>query len=89
MKLKMYVIHDGAVKAFMPYPGTLFARTHGEAERNFRKAVNDTNNGHLNQAAEQFTLFYVGEYDDETGLVESRPAPESILSGAQAKTEAA
>ncbi|AXH74195.1 MAG: nonstructural protein [Microviridae sp.] len=85
MIVKMYVVHDSAVKVFLPAPQTLFARTHGEAERNFRAVVNDPKSGHLHNHPEQFTLFYVGDYDDETGVPTPRNAPEAILSGAQAK----
>lgn len=81
MITKVYTIHDSAVKAFVtPH----FARSHGEAERNFRAAVNDEKNGHLYNSPENFTLFHIGEYDDETGIISSR-APESILSGVQVK----
>lgn len=79
---KVYVIHDSAVKSFVsPH----FCRTHGEAERNFKQAVNDPKTGHLHNSPDQFTLFYIGEYDDQTGLVTSLPAPQAVLSGAQAK----
>lgn len=89
MQMKTYVIHDSAVKAFAPYPTTLFARSHGEAERNFRQAVNEPKNGHLHSSPEQFTLFYVADYDDETGLFSSLPSPQAILTAVQAKGQAA
>lgn len=87
---KMYVIHDSAVKAFVsPH----FARTHGEAERNFRLAVNTQDEpgktSHLSRSPEQFTLFYVGDYDDETGLVTPKPSPEAVITAVQAKAESA
>jgi len=85
MIVKMYVVHDSAVKVFFPSHATLFARTHGEAERTFRAQVNDPKSGHLHSSPEQFTLFYVADYDDETGLPIPKQAPEAILSAVQAK----
>lgn len=82
MITKMYCVHDTAVKAFTaPH----FARTHGEAERNFKHAVNDSKSGHLSANPEQFTLFYLGDYDDETGIVSPLAAPQAVVTGAQCK----
>lgn len=82
MKFKMYVIHDSAINAFTtPH----FARTHGEAERNFKTGINDQNAGHLFRHPEQFTLMYAGEYDDETGLVTPLASPSAVMPGIQAK----
>lgn len=82
MILKMYVVHDAAIKAFTsPH----FARSHGEAERSFKAAVNDEKSGHLAKSPDQFTLFYTGDYDDETGLVSPLDTPHSVVSGIQCK----
>nr|DAE90380.1 MAG TPA: DNA binding protein [Microviridae sp.] len=79
---RMYVVYDQAVKAFVtPH----FCRSHGEAERNFKSAVNDPKTGHLHSSPEQFTLFYVADFDESTGLVSSLSAPQSVVSAIQCK----
>lgn len=78
---KAYAIHDSAVKIFLT---PMFARTHGEAERNFKAAVNEPQNGHLYSSPENFTLFYIGEYDDQEGKL--KPVePTSIVTAVQCK----
>jgi len=82
MKLKLYAIHDAAVKEFIgPEP----QRTHGEAERKFRHAVNNKENGHLYSSPENFSLYCVGEYDTETGIIKPLPEPQHIITAMQCK----
>lgn len=81
MKYQMYSIHDSAVKVFLP---PVYCRTHGEAERQFAYNVNQKDNGHLHRSPGNFTLFHVGEYDDETG--QAKPCvPVVVMTGIQAK----
>lgn len=82
MILKVYSIHDSAVQSFLtPH----FARTHGEAERNFKVNVRDKENGHLHTSPENFTLFHIGDYDDQTGEMKPLAAPMSVITGIQCK----
>lgn len=85
MNYKMYSVHDSAVKVFLP---PVYARTHAEAERQFAWNVNQKDNGHLYNSPANFTLFHVGEYDDETGQAQPCP-PQVIMTGIQAKQDAA
>lgn len=81
MIYQMYSVHDTAVKIFLP---PVFARTHGEAERQFAWNVNNKDNGHLFNSPSNFALFHIGTYNDETGQCTS-VAPTVIISGIQAK----
>lgn len=62
-KLKAFSIRDikGAV-----YTPPFYKSTHGEAERDFRSLVNDDKTT-INKYAEDFQLYYVGEYDQTSG----------------------
>lgn len=71
MKIGFFAIFDLQVKTFMrPW----LARTFGEAERVFGDAVRDPK-GELGQHAGDYSLFKLGEFDDETGLLVAEPAP--------------
>lgn len=79
---KMFSIHDAAAKVFHP---PFAHRTHGEAERMFTANINNEKNGHLYESSKDYTLCYVGDWDDETGKFEAKTSPEAVLSGLQAK----
>lgn len=63
MQLKMFSIRDQKTEVFnTPF----FQKTMGEAERNFAQTVNDPKTM-LHQHPQDFDLYYLGEYDDNTG----------------------
>ena len=62
MKLKIYSIHDTKAEA---YNTPFFQQTHGMAERIFTDESNNPESN-LNKHAEDFTLFYLGEFDQNT-----------------------
>lgn len=65
MKLKIFAIHDSAMGAYLE-PFT--TRNPGDAIRRFEEAV--ATDGHpFNKTPADFTLFLVGEFDDETSEV--------------------
>lgn len=64
-------IKDNAVENFQP--GLHVVRAKGEAMRNFTDAVNDPNNKQLSNHAEDFELWILGELDDTTGIITSKP----------------
>ena len=64
MILRVYTIYDSKVEA---YKTPFFARTHGEAIRMVTDAV-FTDGHEFAKYAEDYTLFYMCEYDDETGF---------------------
>lgn len=76
MILKIYTVYDSAVGAFMQ---PFFARSHGEALRNFQDAITDTK-GPFKHAAD-VSLFHLGAFDDENGDIQKPLAPERLLDG--------
>ena len=79
MILKAYTVRDSKSEAFMK---PFFNTTHGEAERNFRTAVNDPQST-MSKFPEDFDLYYLGTYDDNTGLLEPRDTPEHMIKAIQ------
>lgn len=75
MLLKMFSIRDAKGEVFnQPW----FAKTHGEAERNFRTLASKPDSM-VSQFPEDFDLYYIGEYDDQSGKVEPLPTPQHML----------
>lgn len=75
----MFSIKDAKAQIFhKPY----FATTHGEAERNFRTTVNSPDNN-LNQYPEDFDLWYLGEYNDQTGQFDPVETPQHVIKAIQ------
>lgn len=86
MLLKIYSIRDTKGEVFnTPF----FQKTHGEAERNFRQLVSDEKSL-VSKYPLDFNLYYIGEYDDQTGKIEPLTAPQHIMEAvaAKPKTEA-
>ena len=62
---QIYVVHDKAVGAYLrPF----FQRTHAEAIRTFKSAANDPSSP-FNQFPNDYTLFYIAEYEEESGNI--------------------
>lgn len=61
----VYAIYDTKLEAYFD---PIFARTHGEAIRMFETAV-VKEGSELNMHAEDYTLFFVGEWNDQGDLV--------------------
>lgn len=63
----VYSVYDAAAEAFLrPY----FAETHGLAIRAFAAAVNDPQH-QFAQHSDDFTLFHIGEFDEQTARLET------------------
>ena len=75
MILKMYTIRDTKTEF---YNTPWFKKTHGEAERDFRTATKDEKTM-LSKHPEDFDLFYLGDYDDQTGKVVALDTPHHII----------
>lgn len=79
MKLKIYSIRDSKAEIFnTPF----YQKTHGEAERNFRSLVND-DKSQVHKYPEDYALWYLGEYDDNTGAFQTLDQPQHILNAVQ------
>ena len=72
--MKVYSIYDGAVKAFMrPFMGM----SHGDAIRAFKDLASDAQHP-VGKHPEDYSLFHVGHFDDQTGLLTGETAPHSL-----------
>lgn len=66
MKLHAYCIYDSAAQAFnTPF----FQQNDGLAIRAFQGLVNADDKNNVSEYPEQFTLFKIGEYDDQDGKI--------------------
>lgn len=75
MELKIFSIRDQKSEVFnTPW----YKTTHGEAERDFRSAVNDEKT-FLYKHPEDFDLYFLGTYDDNTGKFQTLPTPEHVI----------
>lgn len=82
MDLILVSIKDRKVQAFHA-PSTV--RAIGEATRNFQDAVNDPKNGQLYNHPEDFELYRLGTYDDQTGQI-APETPKLIAGGDELQT---
>lgn len=73
---EMFVVFDSAVNA---YTLPLYFRSPGEALRWFELEINSTQSRFgFNQSPKDYTLFHVGNYDDNLCKVELLAAPVSL-----------
>jgi len=83
MTLKVFSIRDQKAEVFnTPF----FQKTHGEAERSFRELVaNDqTMPG---KYPEDYDLYYLGEYNDQNGLISPVDTPQHLIKAVSIKTQ--
>lgn len=67
----LYSIHDSKAEQYAP---PFLARNNGEATRMFSQAVNNRDDQNmLNKYAEDYTLVYIGEFNNETGVITCDP----------------
>lgn len=64
MKHQCFSVKDKAVNAFLP---PFLVRSNGEALRSFTAACNDENHQFYKHAGD-YSLYYVGEWCDESGM---------------------
>lgn len=75
MLLKIFSIRDSKGEI---YNTPWFKKTHGEAERDFREAAKD-DKSYLSKYPEDYDLYYIGEYDDQTGTIKPLDTPQHML----------
>lgn len=79
MMLKIYSIRDAKAEVFnTPF----FQKTHGEAERNFRTICNDDKST-VNKYPDDYDLYYLGDYDDNSGKLSPLDTPQHIIKAIQ------
>lgn len=81
MELKIYSIRDSKAEI---YNTPFFQKTHGEAERNFMQLVNDDKST-VGKFPEDFDLYYLGTYDDQTGKLSALETPQHQIKAVNLK----
>ena len=81
MKLNIYSIYDSAAKAYMQ---PFFVQTNGIAIRLFTDNVNSKDDNQVSKHPQHFTLFKIGEFDDQKGTIEPM-TPEAVATGSELK----
>lgn len=74
MILKVFSIRDSKGEIYMQ---PFFQKTAGEAERSFKTLVQDDKST-VSKYPEDFDLYYLGEYDDQTGKFAALDTPSHI-----------
>lgn len=74
MKSKVCSIYDSGVMAYSPL---LHFRAKGEATRWWTQQVNDATSP-FNKTPGDYTLFEVGEFDDQSGIMVNHKVHESL-----------
>jgi len=81
MQHKIYCIRDAKAEIF-GYP--FYKKTHGEAERDFNTLVNDQKST-VFQFPDDFDLYYMGDYNDDSGQFKPLDTPQHIVKAVQLK----
>lgn len=82
MELKVFSIRDAKGEIFHP---PFYKKTHGEAERDFTTLVGDQN-GMVSKYPEDFDLWYLGTFDDQTGKFLTLETPQHVIKAIQVAT---
>lgn len=79
MLTKLYSIRDQKAEIFnVPF----MKKTHGEAERDFKSLCNDPQST-VSKYPEDFDLYYIGDYDDNTGKIMPLDTPQHVVKAIQ------
>lgn len=73
-KLKVFAVYDSKLEA---YARPFFMQTQGQALRGFMDVVNDPQT-EISKHPEDFTLFYLADYNEDSGKFENHPAPQAL-----------
>jgi len=74
MILKMFTVYDSKAEAYLP---PFFLRSTGEAVRSYEHVCNDPNHAFFKHPAD-YTLFCVGEFDDNSCSINVLQAIENL-----------
>lgn len=83
MILKLFSVYDDKAKAYM---SPFFAATAGLAIRSFSDAIADSNTS-VSKYPADFTLFELGEFDDQTGTITPHPSASNLGNALSYKPE--
>lgn len=75
LTLKMYSVRDAKAEAYLQ---PFYVTKEGEAVRGFKECIQDTSHKFHN-FPEDYALFEIGSFNQETGTLESLPQPRQVL----------
>lgn len=82
-QLKMFAVYDSITQSFaVPF----CAVNSGDATRILAAGVNDPQTN-LHHSTEDYSLFYLGHYDQDSGVMYPLKAPERVISAIEVKLE--
>lgn len=79
--LEVFAVKDTKGGMFLT---PMHARSHGEAERMFKEATSDERSL-ICKYPEDYDLYHLGKFDDQTGKYDLKPAPEHIVNALNIK----
>lgn len=79
---KIFTVFDQAAEAYLT---PFFLHSEGMAKRSFKDAIGDQSH-QFGMNPEDYTLFHIGEYDDETAQIEHM-YPRSLGNGLEYLTQ--
>jgi len=74
MIYQIFSVYDSKVGAYLP---PVFQRSKGEAIRAMEAALNEPSHAFA-KTPDDFTLFHLGDYDDENGMIDAFATPAPI-----------
>lgn len=83
MKLKIFTVYDSKAEAFLQ---PFFIKSKGHAIRAFQELTNDKTHQFGKYPAD-YTLFEIGEYDEEKGTIETYQAKTNYGTGLELKSD--
>ena len=83
MKFLAFSVYDRAAEN---YNTPMFMAAKGQAIRAFDDQAN-SEDSMINKHPEDYTLFYIGEFDDDTGLLTPANKPQSMGKGSDFKKD--
>lgn len=76
---KVFTVKDTKGGMFL---APMLTRSYGEAERTFKQATANPDSL-ISKYPEDYDLYYLGEFDDESGHFALKPAPEHVVNASQ------
>lgn len=81
MQLRIFSIRDAKAEIFNP---PFYKHTPGEAEREFTRLAKD-DKSQVFQFPDDYDLYMLGTYDDQSGKITSLDTPQHIVKAVQVK----
>lgn len=83
MQLQIFTVYDCKAEAYLP---PFYLNTRGQAIRAFTDSVNDPNH-QFAKHPEDYTLFFLGSYEDANASFHILPASEALGKAIEYKTQ--